>query len=147
VFKETGAFPTLYLTLLLTQRAAKPGDHLSIRIDGTDAGSLTRGKVIQVDRRVHRGWERVGMVIGARKARVPSRWITAESPPTVITLEGYPATAPLYFDAPPIAPGDYRIRLDATHGNAEIGDLRARTATLYTELRMLALNDDGEARR
>jgi hypothetical protein len=54
-----------------------------------------------------------------------------------VTLEGYLGTAPVYFNVPPLPPGDYRIRLDLIYQNGGIGDMQARTATLYAALRVL----------
>jgi hypothetical protein len=134
---EPGLFPTVYLRVLLSRRAAAPGEHISLRVDGTDAASLVRGKVLHIEQQREDGWQGVGVIIGARSSGVPSKWIPAGSPPFAVTLEGYRADSPLYFDAPPLDPGDYRIRLDATHPAGSIGDLRQRTATLYATLRLL----------
>ena len=55
-----------------------------------------------------------------------------------MTLEGTPANTPVHFVVPALDPGDYRIRLDATHRDQEIGDIQACTATLYAFLRVLS---------
>ena len=54
-----------------------------------------------------------------------------------MSLEGYAADTDTYFDAPPLPPGKYRVRLDATHPDGAPGDLRHRTATLYAALRII----------
>jgi hypothetical protein len=53
-------------------------------------------------------------------------------------MEGYFATTPMHFEVPPIPPGEYRIRIDATARSADDGlDLRRRTATLYAQFRVV----------
>ena len=54
-----------------------------------------------------------------------------------MTLEGYRGTMPICFEVPPIPESEYRIRLDLTHSHEGIGDIRARTATLYAFLLVL----------
>jgi hypothetical protein len=76
-------------------------------------------------------------MIAARSADLTSRWIPPGSGSFAVTAEGYSATSPLYFDVPSLEPGDYRMRLDATHSNHDIGDLQRRTATFYVFLRVL----------
>ena len=134
---EPGRFPTRYLRLLQSQRAGRPGDQISFRVDGTDAGSLTRGKVLHVEQERDGDWRYVGAVVAARSADLGSQWIPAGSGSFAVTLEGYRATSPLYFEVPPLDPGEYRIRLDAVlTGDTDV-DVRDRTATFYAPLRVL----------
>ena len=141
VVSEPGLFPTLYLRVLLSQPAARPGDRRSLRVEGTDAGSLIRGKVLSFEQERDGDWHSVGLVVGSRSSDAPSRWSPHGSAPFAVTLEGYRATMPLHFDVPPILSGDYRIRLDATHPSGD-GNLRQRTATLYAPLRILRSTED-----
>ena len=136
---EPGLFPTTYLTLVLSQRACVPGARVSLRVEGTDAGSLTRGKVVWFEREHGGEWDLVGTVVGVgpRSPDMLSRFIPSGGRQFVVTLEGYPATMPLEFNAPSIAAGDYRLRMDMVHSRGAIGDLRERTATLYAPLRIL----------
>jgi hypothetical protein len=134
---EPGRFPTIYLRLLLSQRAGKPGDRLSLRVEGTDADSFGRGKVLSIEEQRGDEWLPVGLVVGARSREGRSRWVPPDAGPLAVTLEGYRATRPLYFVVPPVPAGDYRIRLDLIHSRGEVGDLRDRTATLYAPLRIL----------
>jgi hypothetical protein len=57
----------------------------------------------------------------------------------VTTLEGIPATEPVYFDVPSVPPGDYRLRRDllVTALGDRSSSLIERTATLYAPLRVL----------
>jgi hypothetical protein len=123
VAREPGLLPTLYLRVLASQRAAAPGDRVSRRVEGTDAGSLTRGKILGFEQERDGDWHYVGTMIAARSADLTSRWIPPGSGSFAVTAEGYSATSPLYFDVPSLEPGDYRIRLDGTHSNHDIGDL------------------------
>src|SRR5262249_3255412 len=50
VYREPGLHPTTHLRLLLSQRAAAPETTVSIRAEGDDAASMTRGKVLELDR-------------------------------------------------------------------------------------------------
>jgi hypothetical protein len=134
---EEGLFPTTDLRLVASQRAAPPGEVVSIRIDGTDAGSLVRGKVVTIERNIDGGWEFTGAVIVGRTPDERSTWKPAGSPPYAVTAEGYLAAQPMYFDVPPIEPGDYRIRIDAAMPSHPAPSLRDRTATLYTSLLVL----------
>lgn len=136
--REPGLFPTLYLRVLASQRAAAPGDRVSLRVEGTDAGSLIRGKSLGFEQERDGDWHYVDTMIAAQSAEQPSRWIPPGSGSFVVTAEGYSATSPLYFAVPPLEPGDYRVRLDATHANHEIGDLQRRTATFYVPLHVMA---------
>jgi hypothetical protein len=142
VASESGTFPTFQLRVLLTQRAAQPGDRISLRVDGTDSDSLVRGKMLRFEQERDGDWLGVGSVAAAPSVDTPSRWIPPGSTPFAVTLEGYSAAAPMYFDVPPLPPGDYRIRLDATHASADVGNLRERTATLYAQLRILRATHD-----
>jgi hypothetical protein len=135
--RDVGLFPTVYLRLLLSQRAAAPGTRLSLRVDGTDAESLTRGKVLILDREDGDDWHALGMIVGARSADHPSLWVPVGSGRMAVTREGYRGTMRRFFDVPPIPAGDCRIRLDLTHSSEAIGNLRQRTATLYAWLRVL----------
>jgi hypothetical protein len=137
VVAEPGLFPTLNLKLLLSQRAGKPGDRVSLRVEGTDAGFFGRGKVLSIEEKRGDEWLSIGLVVGARSSEGRSRWVPPDSGPLAVTLEGYQATTPLFFVVPPVSAGDYRIRLDLIHSRAEIGDLRDRMATLYVPLRIL----------
>lgn len=110
VVSEPGTFPTLYLRLLLSQRSGAPGDRVSVRVDGTDAPAFGRGKVLKFEKELAGDWTVVGFVIGGRTANdAGSRWIPIGSPPFAVTIEGYEATRPLYFEVPPVDPGDYRL--------------------------------------
>jgi hypothetical protein len=135
--RDVGLFPTVYLRMLLSHRAAAPGTRVSLRVDGTDAGSLIRGKVLIFDREEGDDWHALGMIIGARSADFPSHWVPVGSAPMAVTLEGYRGTMPLFFDVPPIPAGDCRIRLDLTHSSEAVGNVRQRTTTLYAWLRVL----------
>jgi hypothetical protein len=132
---EPGLFPTVYLRVLLSQRAARPGERVSLRVEGTDAASLTRGKIVRFEQERQSIWQPAGTVVVSRTPDQPSRWLRPGE--TVAVTLGYSATTPLYFDVPPIPAGDYRLRLDAIHGRGAAGDLRHRTATLYAFLRVL----------
>jgi hypothetical protein len=140
VVSEPGLFPTIYLKLVLSQRACTPRTPVSLRVEGTDAGSLTRGKLVQVERDDDGAWRVVGTVVcaGPRSPNSLSRFLPNEGPPFAVTLEGYPGTMPMQFDVPSIPAGDYRLRVDLIHSNGALGDLRHRTATLYAPLRILA---------
>jgi hypothetical protein len=141
VASESGLFPTMYLRVFVSQRAATPDARLSLRVEGMDAASLIRGKVLVFEVEGKEGWQYVGSVVGGRAGDGPSPWIPAGGGGAFVTLEGYPGTMPLDFDVPPVPPGDYRVRLDLIHPDAEIGDIRQRTATLYAPLRVLGPSD------
>jgi hypothetical protein len=134
--RREGLFPTTYLRCLLSQRAAAPGERLCLRVEGTDAASLTRGKAITFERQAADEWEYLGTVLGARSRNGSSSW-TPKGSGAFMTLEGYRGTMPLFFDVPPVQHGEYRIRLDLTHSSHGIGDVQARTATLYAFLLVL----------
>jgi hypothetical protein len=103
--QEPGTFPPAYLHLLATQRAAAPGDVVSLRVEGTDAATMTRGKVITVDQLDEHGTPSpVGLIVAPRTRDGRSRWIPPGSGPIAVTLEGYRGDMPLYFDVPDLAP-------------------------------------------
>ena len=99
----------------------------------------SRGKLVWVEREHGNEWDLVGTVVGVgpRSPDMLSRFIPSGGRPFAVTLEGYPATMPLEFNAPSIPAGDYRLRMDMVHSRGAIGDLRERTATLYAPLRIL----------
>jgi hypothetical protein len=130
VQREPGLHPTTYLRLLFSQRAAAPGETVSVRVEGTDAGAMIRGKILRLDEQRDGTWQHVGYVVGA------SRWHPAgEGGVFAITLEGCQATLPLSFTVPPVSPADYRVRLDLVRSGE--GPLADRTATLYGFFRVL----------
>jgi len=137
---EPGLFPTLYLKVLLSQRAGSPGDRVSLRVEGTDAASFGARTVLLVEQPQADYWRAVGRIMssGSRDGRAQWLPLETETGPLGVTLAEHPATTPLYFDVPPIPPGEYRVRLDLIHSRAELGDPRDRTATLYAPLRVLA---------
>ena len=53
---EPGLFPTLYLTLVASLRAAAPGACLSLRVDGIDSQTLTRDRLILLEEQTREGW-------------------------------------------------------------------------------------------
>jgi hypothetical protein len=134
---EQGLFPTVYLTLFLSQRAAAQGDLVTARVEGTDAGSMIRGKILWFERIDGRGSNLLGLILGTRDAEGHSRWVPVGTGPLVVTMEGYVGTMPLHFDVPPVPDGDYRVRLDLVHQRTEIGAVQQRTATLYAPIRVL----------
>jgi hypothetical protein len=136
VAKEPGLYPTTDLELTISVATARPGDPLVLEIHGAGARSLTRGKIIAIQAERDGTWESAGAVI-VQTAPGPGIW----KPPGgrfVTTMEGYSGTTPMHFEVPPIPPGSYRIRIDATTGDADAEeDLHHRTATLYAQLRVL----------
>jgi hypothetical protein len=127
---EPGLHPTTYLRLLFSQRAALPGETVSVRVEGTDAAAMIRGKVLDFDEQRGGRWQRVGWMI------CPTRWRpVGEEGAFAVSLEGYRATMPLSFQVPPISPGEYRVRLDIARGGEE--PVAERTATLYGFIRVL----------
>jgi hypothetical protein len=107
VEREPGLHPTTYLRILLSQRAAAPGETVSVRVEGIDAGSMTRGKVLEFDEERDGDWRQVGWMIGA------ARWRPAgEAGWFALSMEGYSGTMPLSFQVPANSPGEYRLRLD-----------------------------------
>jgi hypothetical protein len=78
------------------------------------------------------------LISGGTPADAP-RWASyGLSDRAFVTLRGYRGTMPLYVRLPPlVAPGDYRLRVELVHGDLDIGDVRARTATLYSPLRVI----------
>jgi hypothetical protein len=142
VAKEPGLYPTTHLTASLSADGARPGDPLVLTIEGADVTSLTRGKLVYIEVQRDGEWLPVGTVI-VRTAPGPSTWKPAGSPPFRITMEGYTGPTPMHFEVPPIPPGDYRVRIDATAGDADVEeDLRHRTATLYATLCVLPSLED-----
>jgi hypothetical protein len=138
VFQEPGLFPTTYLKLVLSARAASPGSKFSLRAEGIDLGSFIGGKVLTVDREEGGEWTYVGMLIGSRSADAGSTWMPKESTARfAVTMEGYRGDQRMYFRAPFVKPGDYRLRFDLIHSNLDIGGVQARRATLYAYLRVL----------
>jgi hypothetical protein len=132
VYGEPGLHPTVYLRLLLSHGAAEPGETVSLRVEGTDAAAMIRGKVLVFDREQDGAWQYVGCNVAA------SQWHpSGEAGMFAVTLEGYGGTQPMSFHVPPVPPGDYRIRLDLTRSGD--GPVRERTATLFGFLRVLAL--------
>jgi hypothetical protein len=63
---RAGSLPTLVLTPLLSQRAGARGDMVSMRVEGTDAASLMRGKVLSLEREHEGYWQPVGALIATR---------------------------------------------------------------------------------
>jgi hypothetical protein len=101
-----------------------------VRVEGTDAGSMIRGKILGFDEQRDGTWQHVGYLVGG------SRWNPAgEGGVFAVTLEGNQATRPLSFTVPPVSTGDYRVRLDLVRSGE--GPLAERTATLYGFLRVL----------
>jgi hypothetical protein len=123
--------------------AVAPADCIQLRVEGTDAGSLVRGSLLLLEREGASGWKRVHMLVPGRSASAAPPWKSYGTSKKVgVTLVGYRGTAPLYVRLPPVAPGDYRLRLDLVHGNLDVGDIRARTATLYAPLRIVLPVDE-----
>jgi hypothetical protein len=138
MYEETGQFPTVYLKLVSSHRAASPGDCIRLRVDGTDAGSMVRGGMLQLERDSLVGWEKVYTLLSGRSPSAAPTWESyGASGRFGVTLIGVNGAAPLYVHVPPVAPGDYRFRLGLTHSNHEIGDIKARTVTLYAPLRVI----------
>jgi hypothetical protein len=130
VQREPGLHPTTYLRFLFSQRVAAPGETVSVRVEGTDAGSMIRGKVLEFDHRRDGNWRHVGWMIGA------TLWHPAsEAGWFAMSLEGYPGTMPLSFQVPRVPAGEYRVRLDLVRTGDE--PVAERTATLYGFLRVL----------
>jgi hypothetical protein len=132
---EPGRFPVVYLKLVSSQRAARFGEQLMLRAEGTDAASMDRGKLISVEREKDGSWEFIGTLIGSSHRDGRSRWIAASSPGAfAVSMEAYRGDSPLYVDVPPLPPGDYRFRLDLMRTGDE--SIRDRTATLYAPFRV-----------
>jgi len=129
VQSEPGLHPTTHLRLFLSQRAAAPGKSVSLRVEGTDAGSMIRGKVLGFDEQRDGDWRHVGWMIGSHW------WPAGEAGWFAMTLEGYQGNAPLSFEVPPVSPGEYRIRVDLARSGDE--PVAERTATMYGYLRVL----------
>ena len=140
MYQEPGHFPTLYLKLVSSHRAATPGDCIRLHVDGLDSGSMVRGSTLQLEHVVDQGWERVHLLLAGRSPDAAPRWESYSSGTFGMTLPGYRGTTPSYVRLPPVGPGDYRFRLDLVHRNHDLGGVRARTATLYSPLRVLSPN-------
>ena len=138
MYEEPGQFPTVYLELISSQRAASPGDCILLRVEGTDAGSMVRGGMLLLERDSLAGWEKVYILLTGRSPSAAPTWESyGTSGMFGVTMQAIPGTTPLYVRLPPVVPGDYRFRLDLVHGNHDIGDVQARTATLYSPLRVI----------
>jgi hypothetical protein len=134
VQREPGLHATTYLRLLLSRRAAAPGETVSARVEGIDAGAMIRGTVLEFDEERDGDWRHVGWMIG------PSHWHpVGKEGWFAMSMQGYQGTTPLSFQVPRISPGEYRIRLDLARSGEE--PVAERTATMYGYLRVL----DGEA--
>ena len=100
---------------------ARPGERTPLRVEGTDAGAALARGPLELERE-HEG-----------------RWSAVSAHVRVTTLEGIPATEAVYFDVPPVPPGDYRVRRDlVVTPRADRSSLHLEnTATLYAPLRVL----------
>jgi hypothetical protein len=138
VYQEPGQFPTVYLKLTSSHRAASPGDCIRLRVEGTDAGSMVRGSAIVLEHEGDKGWARVHLIISGSSPTAAPQWESyGPSGMFAVTMVGYRGTKPLCVRLPPVQSGDYRLRLDLLHGDQELGDVRAWTATLYAPLRVV----------
>jgi len=116
----------------------RPGDHASVRVEGTDVGSMIRGKIIRLETERDGEWKLAGSVHVSRTPDAASLWMPVDAQRRyVVTAEGYRGSSPMYFTVPPLAPGDYRLRFDMIHYNGDLGDVRHRTASLEAPLRIL----------
>lgn len=138
MFQELGRFPTVYLKLVSSHRAASPGDCIRLRAEGTDAGSMVRGGTLLLEYEGAEGWQKVNVLLTGRSPSEAPKWESyGTSGMFAVTLEAIPGPTPLYVRLPPVEPGEYRLRLDLVHRNHDIGDVQARTATLYSPLRVV----------
>jgi hypothetical protein len=138
MYEEPGLFPTLYLKLISSHRAASPGDCIQLRVEGTDAGSLVRGSLLALEREEGDGWQKSHTLIAGSSRETAPQWASyGLSNRFGVTLKGYRGTAPIHVRLPPVDPGDYRLRVDLVNGALDSGDVRARTATLYSPVRII----------
>lgn len=87
------------------------------------------------------GWERVHLLVGGCSSATAPRWEPyGTSSMFAVAMTSIPGPTPLYVRLPPVAPGEYRLRLDLVHRNHELGEVRVRTATLYAPVRVIPLD-------